>query len=317
MHSTRNAISRYTFTAIAAAALMLSPMLADRFFAQQPPPQGGAAQGQQGGRGGDPNSVQVGVPDGRGGRQGGARQGGAGRGGRRGGGPALPAPRGPNGRVILGGATAKDKGMWLPAGGVVLTPIAPNIPFQPWARALYADREGHRLEPHARCKASGVVRQFQTPYGVEIVELPELQRIYIFDVGGPHTFRVVYMDGRSHPDDVLPSYYGHSIGWWEGDTLVIDSVGYNESFWLDRMGAPHTERLHTVERLTRTDASSLQYEMTIDDPNVYTAPWTARFDMRWDPGIELFEYICQEANYAHDLMVGTLKSVDRTTTIIP
>ena len=205
----------------------------------------------------------------------------------------------------------------MPAGGVLTTPIIPDIPFQPWARALYSDREGHRLEPHARCKASGVVRQFQTPYGIEFVELPELQRIYIFDVGGPHTFRIVYMDGRSHPKDLTPSYYGHSIGWWEGDTLVIDTVGYNERFWLDRMGAPHTERLHTVERITRTDKNFLQYTMTVDDPAVYTKPWTAPFNMRWEQGTELFEYVCQEANYAHDLMLGTYDAVDRTTPVIP
>ena len=260
------------------------------------------------------NDVQVGVPDG---RQGGGApaRGGGGRGGRRGGGPAGPAPRNAGGRVLL--AVPGQKGLWLPAGGVVTTPITPNIPFQPWAKALYTDREGHRLEPHARCKASGVVRQFQTPYGIEFVERPELQAMYIFDVGGPHTFRVVYMDGRSHPQDPAPSYYGHSIGWWDGDTLVIDTIGYNESFWLDRMGAPHTERLHTVERVTRTDAALMRYEMTIDDPSVYTAPWKATFDMRWNDGVELFEYICQEANYAHDLMIGTLKSVDRTTPIIP
>jgi hypothetical protein len=256
------------------------------------------------------NNAQVGAPEG---RQGGAGRAGGRGGGRRGGGPAGPAPRNAAGRVILGGA----KGLWLPAGGVVTTPITPNIPFQPWARALYADREGHRLEPHARCKASGVVRQFQTPYGIEFLELPELKTMYIFDVGGPHTFRVIHMDGRSHPHRPAPSYYGHSIGWWEGDTLVIDTVGYNEGFWLDRMGVPHTERLHTVERVTRSDAMSMRYEMTIDDPAVYTESWKATFDMRWNEGVELFEYICQEANYAHNLMVGTLKSVDRTTTIIP
>jgi hypothetical protein len=288
-----------TLAVAAAIALMLTPLVAQRTPAAQEPPRG--------------NGVQVGVPEG---RQGGGRQAGAGR-GRRGGGPARPAPRDPHGRVLLGGATPAEKGLWLPAGPVVTTPIAPDIPFQPWAAALYKDREGHRLEPHARCKASGVVRQFQTPYGIEFVELPELRRIYIFDVGGPHTFRVVHMDGRTHPRQVTPSYYGHSIGWWEGDTLVIDSVGFNEGFWLDRMGVPHTERLHTIERLTRTDASALAYEMTIEDPAVYTAPWKARFDMRWEQGTELFEYICQEANYAHDLMVGTLKSIDRTTPIIP
>ena len=295
---------RYPLTMTVAMALMLSPLLADRFLAQQAP----ASETQ------NPNSVQVGVPEGR--RGGGAGRQGGGR-GRRGGGPAAPAPRNAAGRVHLGSAAPGEKGLWLPAFGVVNTPIAPDIPFQPWAAALDKDREGHRLEPHARCKASGVVRQFQTPYGIEFVELPELRRIYIFDVGGPHTFRTVYMDGRTHPDTLLPSYYGHSIGWWEGDTLVIDTVGYNEGFWLDRMGAPHTERLHTVERVTRADAASMQYEMTIDDPSVYTAPWKARFDMRWEQGTELFEYICQEANYAHNLMVGTLQSVDRSAPSIP
>ena len=286
---------------VCAAALFVTSALVDWASAQESQPQR--------------NDVQVGVPEGR--QGGGGRAGGGRGGGRRGGGPAGPAPRNAAGRVILGGATPAQKGLWLPAGGVVTTPIAPDIPFQPWARALYADREGHRLEPHARCKASGVVRQFQTPYGIEFVERPDLRAMYIFDVGGPHTFRVVYMDSRSHPKDPTPSYYGHSIGWWDGDTLVIDTIGYNEGFWLDRMGVPHTERLHTVERVMRTDAASMRYEMTIDDPAVYTAPWTATFDMRWNEGVELFEYVCQEANYAHNLMIGTLKSVDRTTPIIP
>ena len=302
LHNTEDEyLLRYALTITAAVTLTLSPLLIAR---QSSSPQTPA----------NPNAVQVGVPDGR--QGGGGRQGAAGR-GRRGGGPALPAPRTATGRVLLSGATPSDKGLWLPAGGVVTTPITPNIPFQAWAAALYKDRVAHRLEPHARCKASGVVRQFQTPYGIEFVELPDVKRVYIFDVGGPHTFRTVYLDGRSHPDTLFPSYYGHSIGWWEDDTLVIDTTGFNESFWLDRMGVPHTERLHTIERLTRINAASLQYEMTIEDPNVYTAPWKARFDMRWEQGTELFEYICQEANYAHDLMVGTLQSVDRTTPIIP
>jgi hypothetical protein len=277
---------------------MLSPLLTDHFFAQSPQPGSG---------------VQVGVPQGRPGGAG--RQGGGGRGGR-GSAPARPAPRSTSGRVLLQGATPADKGLWLP-GPVLTTPIAPDIPFQPWARALYKDREAHRLEPHARCKASGVARQFQTPYGVEFVELDALDRIFIFDVGGPHTFRTVYMDGRSHPKQLLPSYYGHSVGWWEGDTLVIDTVGFNENFWLDRMGAPHTEKLHTVERITRADQATIQYEMTIDDPTVYTAPWQARFNLRWESGTELFEYVCQEANYAHDLMLGTFDKMDRTTPIVP
>ena len=274
---------------------------------------GGAPFAQQGTQG-NPNDVQVGVP--LGGNETAGRQGGRGGRGRRSG-PPRPVPRHADGRVVIG-STSTEKGLWLP-GPVVADQLGPvqERPFQPWARALIADRLAHRLEPHARCKASGVARQFLTPYGVEIVELPELQRVYIFDVGGPHTWRTVYMDGRSHPANLSPSYYGHSIGWWEGDTLVIDSTGFNEGFWLDRDGLPHTEQLRTLERLTRTDHDTMRYELLVDDPGVYTAPWKGELSLRWEPNTELFEYVCQEANYAHELMVGQYRSVDRTSVVVP
>ena len=281
---------------------------------------GGALSAQSQAQQGNPNDVQVGVP--LGGNETGQRQGGAGRQGGRGGrgrqaGPPRPVPRGADGRVLIG-STPAEKGLWLP-GPVVANQLGPvqELPFQPWARALIADRLAHRLEPHARCKASGVARQFLTPYGVEIVDMPELQRVFIFDVGGPHTWRTVYMDGRTHPAGLEPSYYGHSIGWWEGDTLVIDSIGFNEGFWLDRDGLPHTEQLHTLERLTRTEHDALRYELTVEDPGVYTAPWKGALTLRWERNTELFEYVCQEANYAHELMVGQYRSVDRTSLVVP
>ena len=261
------------------------------------------------------NSVQVGVPLGRDGGQGGRGQGqttgGLGRG--RQAGPPRPAPRNAAGRVLLGGSTANDKGVWI-GGGLGRRG---DDELQPWARAVVADRNANELEPHTRCKASGLARQFLTPYGVEIVELAEMQRVYFFDIGGPHTFRTIYMDGRSHPKNLSPTYYGHSIGWWEGDTLVIDSRGFNEGFWIDRGNSPHTEQLHTVERLTRTDLNAMRYELTVDDPGAYTKPWTATMNLRWENGTELFEYICQQQNYAHELMVGEHKSVDRTALVIP
>jgi hypothetical protein len=233
--------------------------------------------------------------------------------------PAGPAPRDDNGRVLLDGTTSRSVGVWTPMFGIS-DPVAPieTVPFQPWAAALYDARQAHELEPHARCKASGVSRQFLTPYGVEIVEIPELERLFIFDIGGPHTFRTVYMDGRSHPTDLTPTNYGHSIGWWEGDTLVIDTVGYNEDFWFGRRGLPHTEALHTIERLTRVDERQTEYVLEVHDPNVYTAPFTGGFNLRWNEGTELFEYICQQANYAHELMVGQESEfVDRSSSIIP
>jgi len=232
------------------------------------------------------------VPEGRAG--GGARQGGEGRG--RETGPPRPTPRSSSGHVLLG-STPEEKGVWLPRG------VAPNplglkdTPFQPWAKAVFADREKNELEPHTRCKPSGVLRQFLTPYGVEIVELPELQQIYVFDIGGPHTYKTVYMDGRSHPESLVPTYYGHSIGWWEGDTLVIDTVGFNDKFWFDRKGTPHSEKLHTIERWTRTNMGTLVNTVTIEDPTYYSKPFTVTFNARLQaPGDELMEYICQENN---------------------
>lgn len=233
--------------------------------------------------------------------------------------PDLPTPRNAEGRAVLGGAVPTERGIWTPVFGI-RDPVAPyeTIPFQPWAKALYDDRQAHELEPHARCKASGAARQFMTPYGVEFVELPEINQLYIFDIGGPHTFRTVYMDGREHPADYEPTNYGHSVGHWEGDTLVIDTVGFVEDFWLDRRGVPHTEQLHTVERFTRTNKHTIDYRITIDDPGAYTAPFTGGFNLRWNEGEELFEYICQQANYADELMVGEgADSVDRSSNIVP
>jgi len=294
---------------------------------QQPVPQGqgGPAPGRQGGggQGRQGGGVQdviggVGIP-----QDGQAPAGQAGRGqgagrGRAAGPPPKPAPRDVNGRAILWGFTPQEKGVWLPTIGIT-APIADykTIPFQPWAKALYDFRQTNELEPHTRCKPSGFSRQFETPYGVEFVNLPEINRLYIFDIGGPHTYRTVYMDGRTHPVDLKPSYYGHSIGWWEGDTLVIDTVGFNETFWLDRRGLPHTSQMHVTERFTRTDQNTIRYETLVDDPGAYTEPWKGGFNLRWEAGTELFEYVCQQANYATELMVGDYGKVDRTSDIVP
>jgi hypothetical protein len=303
---------RNGFALLVAGALFVSPLLVQSLAGQaQRAPQPAAQQPA-------PPSVQVGVPEGRqGGGQG--RQGGGGGGrGRAAGPPPAPAPRNAAGRVIFGSGNPKVPLLWTAQLGITDTPLPRDqVPFQPWSKALFVDREKNELEPHARCKASGMTRQFLTPYGTEFVEMAEQQRIYIFDVGGPHTFRTIYMDGRTHPKDLVPSYYGHSIGKWEGDTLVVDSVGFNESFWWDRRGLPTTEQLHFVERFTRTDSQNMRYEFTVDDPGAYTKPYSGTMNIRASTGTELFEYICQQANYAHELMVGTAESVSRSTSIVP
>ena len=245
--------------------------------------------------------------------------------------PAGPAPRWPDGRLNLG-APPGEKGVWQGDGRLAINPNsyeprttlnAPihinDVPLQPWARALVDYRHANVLshEPHPRCKPSGGPRQLITPYGIEIVDMPELQRVYIFDIGGPHSYRIIYMDGREHPKDLVPSYYGHSIGHWERDVLVVDTVGFNEKFWMNRDGLPHTEKLHLIERLSRPDFRTLKYEVTIDDPGAYTAPWTSGFNMRWTDGLELFEYICQDNNQFPEAIVDDQGHDVRTSAIVP
>ena len=173
---------------------------------------------------------------------------------------------------------------------------AKDVPFQPWAKAVYDFRQTTELEPHTRCKASGGPRQFVTPYGVEVMEIPELKRAFIFDIGGPHTFRTIFMDGRGHPDNWLPTNYGHSIGWWDGDTLVIDTVGFNDKTWLDPGGHVHSDQMHTIERFTRLTENQLKYEFVIDDPVMYTKPWGWDYVLVGHHDWEIIEYVCNENN---------------------
>lgn len=222
--------------------------------------------------------------------------------------------------TTLEGYAEQRPGLWVPDYGTGRPFFnVDEIEFRPWARGLFEARQGHDLEPHARCKASGAIRQFLTPYGVEIVEIEELERLYIFDIGGPHSFREVFMDGRSHPADPTPTNYGHNIGWWDGDTFVIDSVGYNEDFWFERMGLPHTEAVRVMEYFRRPDADTLEYTFVMHDPIAYEAPVEGRMTLSWREGEELFEYICQQRNYAFDLMVNPegLGAVGRTSSIVP
>ena len=265
--------------------------------------------------------------------------------------PARPAPRLPDGRVNFG-APPGEKGFWLPNGRPILAtpdvlPGSPNferfrvdgtgddpqgraapsgptfpgkpkeseVPFQPWARAIYQYRETNLFEPYIRCKPSGGARLFINPFGVEFVDMPELQTILQFD-GNLHSYRVIYMDGRPHPKDLVPSYYGHSVGHWEKDMLVVDTIGYNERFWIDREGMPHTEQLHLIERFTRTDFNTMKYEMTIDDPGAYTRPWTTGFFLRWSPE-EMLEFICQENNQVVNVLGSPEQKVDRGTQTVP
>jgi hypothetical protein len=228
-----------------------------------------------------------------------------------------PAPRWPDGRVNLA-TVPGEKGHWIrtrrelvidanTANTLPTDLKVEDIPFQPWAKALFEYRrtKDDRDSPHARCKPDAGPREIGTAYGFEMVEFPEMRRVLIFDIGGPQTFRIIHMDGRPHPKgrDLIPSYIGHSVGRWEGDTLVVDSVGFHERNWIDAEGLMHTDQYHQTERFTRTDFNTLKYEVTVDDPGAYTAPWTAGFLLRWNTGAELFEYVCQGNNMNPDMTI--------------
>ena len=176
----------------------------------------------------------------------------------------------------------------------------PHIPFQPWAAAVYDYNSANvsKYDPEGYCLPPGGPRMMATPYPMEIVQLPEQRRIFMVFEGATHIWREIHMDGRPHPqgDALNPTYLGHSVGHWEGDTLVVDVVGFNEGTWIDYYGHPHTDLLHVVERISRPNKSTLRYEATIDDPGAYTRPWTVSWNVTWNPTGELTEYICQENN---------------------
>jgi hypothetical protein len=213
-----------------------------------------------------------------------------------------PAPRSPDGHVSLGSAPGK-KGYWEVRPGLGGMPRANNVPFQPWARALYQYRtsKSDLYPPLVSCKPASGPSFFNAP-GFEIVDAPDLQSIFILNIAGPHSWRVIHMDGRPHPkpEDLRPTFLGDSIGHWEGDTLVVDTVGFNEKQWI--AGAyPTTRQLHLIERISRPNLKTLTYEATIDDPGAYSDKWTVRWSITektsssWIAGGEMFEYICEDA----------------------
>jgi len=227
-----------------------------------------------------------------------------------------PAPRWPDGQIRLGPAEGK-KGYWGGASAsALIESTAGNIPMnkdglllnisdagrvaplQPWALAIYEYRQRNLLkdDPEARCLPPGGPRQFQTPNGFQFVEQRDLGRILVLLGGGDRNWRVIYTDGRKQgeADEVVRGYYGNSVGHWDKDTLVVDSIGYNERFWFTNGGLPHTEALHLTERFTRTDLNTLKYEVTVDDPRTYTRPWTGGWTVQWVPDREIQEYFCEE-----------------------
>ena len=227
-----------------------------------------------------------------------------------------PAPRWPDGHVRLGPPSGK-KGYWGAPSATALvenTSVAIPVnrdgllmniadadkvaPFQPWAKAVYEYRQRSLFkdDPYNRCMPPGGARQFQNHYGFQFIEQPDLGRILLLLGGGDRNWRIIYTDGRpmGQKEELVLTYYGTSTGRWERDTLVVDTVGFNEKFWFTNGGLPHTEALHLTERFLRSDLNTLRYQVTVDDPRTYTRAWTGGWTIQWVPDEEIQEYFCEE-----------------------
>ena len=175
-----------------------------------------------------------------------------------------------------------------------------GIPFQPWAKALYDYRvkTEDKDDPEGFCLPGGGTRASALGSDWEFVQLPQQKRILRVWEAAAHIWQPIYMDGRPHPQEAwdIPTWMGHSVGHWEGDTLVVDTVGFNEGHWASRFGAIRTNLHHLIEKFTRPDYYTLHYEATIDDPGAYTKPFTIAWNLQWNEGEEIGEYVCQENN---------------------
>lgn len=233
-----------------------------------------------------------------------------------------PAPRWPepNAHPRLGGLPGGVQGHWAHPSATALMEQGVSVemdrygqlrnvadasrvaPMQPWALALYQHRQSRFLQDDPtflHCKPTGGARQFQMPEGVQFIEDRERQRVFVLVGSGNSNFRILYLDGRDHVgqvggDDDNPLYYGRSVGAWEGDTLVVETKGFNEDFWFTNGGLPHTDQLRLVERFTRVDFDTLRYDLTVDDPGAYTRPWNASWTLRWVAGEDVPKHMCQD-----------------------
>jgi hypothetical protein len=168
-----------------------------------------------------------------------------------------------------------------------------EVPFQPWAAALYRERAAsfRRDNPLIRCLPAGVPRLDAYTHPYKIVQTPGLL-VILYEAAT--MFRQIFMDGRGHPQDPQPSFMGYSIGKWDGDSLVVDTIGFNDKTWLDGSGHPHSEAMHLTERFRRRDLGHMDIEITIDDPVAYKKPLTYTQRQHLLPDTELLEYVCNE-----------------------
>ena len=161
----------------------------------------------------------------------------------------------------------------------------------PWAEALVKERIGNELRDHPN---GFCLPGFVIPGGPLIFQIIQTDAALVTLFENVPNYRQVYLDGRPHPKEPNPSWTGHSVGRWEGNALVIDTVGFNDKSWVEIF--PHTEKLHVVERYTRPDRGHLRIDVTMEDPGTFVRPWRTHATWTLAPGHEVFEYVCAENN---------------------
>ena len=225
-------------------------------------------------------------------------------------------PRTPDGKIDLKAPARRTadghpdlSGFWVPMQAVkhllnLAADMKPeDVPLQPWARALYNERIDNNGKDHpgVRCWPSGIPEKNNIPDGLKVVQTPDLT---IFLQESRTIYRQIFTDGRPLPKDPQPAWQGYSIGRWDGDTFVVETIGQNGKTWLDMRGLPGTEALKVTERFTRPNIGHIDIDVTIDDPKAYTRPWTVKLSWSLLPDAELIESICEENNKDVPHMVG-------------
>ena len=214
-----------------------------------------------------------------------------------------PDLRAPAGRTADGKPDLS--GIWRAVDGKYLNNIAADEgepPFQPWAEALYKDRVGNqgRDRPSGRCLPHAVPDNMMVRSGpFKIVQTPGVT-VLLFEEF--NHFRQVFTDGRSFPERTEPTWFGYSVGKWQNDTFVVETIGFHDRSWLDNPGHPHSDAMRVTEKFTRRDFGSLDIQITFDDPKAYTRPWSANARFELVPDSELLESICEnEKDYEHTI----------------
>ena len=192
---------------------------------------------------------------------------------------------------IGGSPLARDLGVNLPGG----------LPYQPWAAEIVKQRaaDDSRDDPHVRCLPDNPPRHWGLPHLNKLVHTPKLL-VVLYEVNA--MYRQIFTDGRPLPEDPTPGWNGYSTARWEGDTLVVQTIGFRDSLWIDLHGSPMSDAAKMTERLRRPNYGTLEMEITVDDPKVYTRPWTVRMDQVIELDTDLIDEFCLENEKSYERM---------------